>query len=77
MILCEERAGVSHWGRALALATRRDSVRVQRLLPVSSLVVQWLGLCAFTAEVLGLISGWGTKISQAMWPNQKKKNLLL
>ena len=28
---------------------------------VNSLVVQWLGLCAFTAEGVGLISGWGTK----------------
>ena len=28
---------------------------------VNSLVVQWLGLCAFTAEGVGLIPGWGTK----------------
>ena len=33
----------------------------------SSLVVQWLGLRAFTAESLGSIPGWGTKIPQAVW----------
>ena len=43
---------------------------------MSSLVVQWLGLCTFTAEVLGSISGWRTKIPQAMWPGQKKEKLL-
>ena len=32
----------------------------------NSLVVQWLGLCAFTAEGLGSVSGWGTKILQAV-----------
>ena len=31
----------------------------------SSLAVQWLGLCAFTAEVLGSIPGQGTKIPEA------------
>ena len=30
----------------------------------NSLVVQWLGLCAFTAGGTGSIPGWGTKISQ-------------
>ena len=31
----------------------------------NSLVVQWLGLCTFTAEDAGLIPDQGTKISQA------------
>ena len=31
----------------------------------NSLVVQWLGLRAFTAEGPGSIPGWGTKILQA------------
>ena len=35
------------------------------------LVVQCLGLCAFTAEGLGLIPGWGTKVPQPMWHRQK------
>ena len=39
----------------------------------NSLAVQWLGLCAFIAENLGLIPGWGTKIPRAMGNNQKKK----
>jgi len=29
------------------------------------LAVQWLGLCAFTAEGLGSIPGWGSEIPQA------------
>ena len=39
----------------------------------NSLTVQWLGLCAFTAEGLGSISGRGTKIPQAVWYGKKKK----
>ena len=35
---------------------------------------QWLGLCVFTAEDLGSISGPGTKIPQATWwPKEKKE----
>ena len=37
----------------------------------NSLAVQWLGLCAFTAEGLGSIPGEGTKIPQATWCGQK------
>ena len=37
----------------------------------NSLVVQWLGLHAFTAEDLGSIPGQGTKIPQAMQCGQK------
>ena len=33
-----------------------------------SLVVQWLGLHAFTAQGAGSIFGWGPKIRQAMHP---------
>ena len=33
----------------------------------NSLAVQWLGLQAFTAEGVGSIPGWGTKIPQAVW----------
>ena len=36
-------------------------------------VVQWLGLCTFTAIGRGFILDQGTKILQAMWPDQKKK----
>ena len=42
----------------------------------NSLVVQWLGLCAFTAESLGSVPGWGTKIPQAVRCGQKKKKRL-
>ena len=37
------------------------------------LVVQWLGLLAFTAEGLSSIPGWGTKIPQAAQRGQKRK----
>ena len=39
----------------------------------NSLVVQWLGLPAFTAKGMGLIPGQGTKTLQAAWFSQKKK----
>ena len=40
----------------------------------SSLVVQWLELCAVTPEGPGSVPGWGTKIPQAAWHSQKRKN---
>ena len=39
----------------------------------NSLVVQWLGFRAFTAEGLGSIPGQGTKIPQAVQRGQKIK----
>ena len=39
----------------------------------NSLVVQWLGLCTFTAKGPGSVPGRGTKIPQAMQHSQKKK----
>ena len=36
------------------------------------MVVQWLGLCAFTAEGLDSIPGRATKIPQTSWCGQKK-----
>ena len=42
--------------------------------PGNFLVVQWLGLCAFIVEDPGSIPGWGTKIPQATWHGQKKRN---
>ena len=41
------------------------------LTPGNSLVGLWLH--TFTAEGLGSISGWGTKIPQATWHDKKKK----
>ena len=40
--------------------------------PRNSLVVQWLGLSAFTAEGPGSIPGWEMKIPQAVWWGQPK-----
>ena len=42
----------------------------------NSPAVQWLGLCAFTAEGPGSDPGWGTKIPQASQHGQKKKAFL-
>ena len=39
----------------------------------NSLAVQWLEPHAFTAESLGSIPGWGTKILQAMYSMIKKQ----
>ena len=38
-------------------------------------MVQWSGLRASTAGDMGLIPGWGTKITHAaMWPKKEKKS---
>ena len=39
----------------------------------NSLVVRWVGRCAFTAEGMGSIPGQGTKIPQAVQRSKKKK----
>ena len=39
----------------------------------NSLALQWLGLCAFTAEGSGSSPGRGTNILQATWCGQKKE----
>ena len=39
----------------------------------NSLEVQWSGPCTFTAEGMGSIPGWGTKILQALRCGQKYK----
>ena len=43
----------------------------------TSLAVQWLGPCAFTAEGLGSIPGLGTNIPQAAQHSQKKNKTKL
>ena len=39
----------------------------------NSLVIQWLGLKAITAESEGSIAGWGTKVPWAVICGQKNK----
>ena len=36
-------------------------------------MIQWLGLCTFTAKSAGSITGHGTKILQAVLRGQKQK----
>ena len=43
------------------------------MLPQGILVIQWLGLCTFTAVAPGSIPGQGTKITQGVRHSQKKK----
>ena len=38
----------------------------------TSLVIQWLRLCASNAGAMGLIPGRGAKISHAVWPKNKQ-----
>ena len=45
-----------------------------RIVPLgTSLAVQWLRLCTFTAVGLGSVPGQGTKIPHATWCGQKNK----
>ena len=46
---------------------------IRRGDPGTALVVQWLGLCACTAEGAGSISGQGTKTLQAAKLKKKKE----
>ena len=49
----------------------------QRVLPGTSLAVQWLRLHASTAEGEGSIPGWGTKIPHAAQCSQNKQTKYL
>ena len=55
--------------QAIALPTPN----LKKKKPGDSLVVQWLGLCAFTAKGPGSTPGQGTKILQAVQCGQNKK----
>ena len=39
----------------------------------TSLVVQWLRLCASNAGGMGSIPGWGSSACHVVWPKKKKK----
>ena len=43
----------------------------------TSLMVQWLRLCAFNAGAMGSISGWWTKIPHGKWQGQKWKYIYI
>ena len=47
------------------------SVQISEIIG-NSVVVQWLGLRAFTAKGAGLICGWGTKVPEAVRHGHKK-----
>ena len=46
---------------------------IMKVILGNSVVVQWLGLSAFTVVGLGSIPGWGSKILQAAQHGQKKR----
>ena len=50
---------------------------IQRVKLGTSLAVQWLGLCAFTAKGPGSVTGQGTEIPQATQHGQKQKRVKL
>ena len=52
---------------------RRQEATTRVWVRGNSLVVLWLGLCAFTAKGTVSIPGWGTKIPQAMRRGRKLK----
>ena len=50
-----------------------DKLQNRKYTEESFLLVQWLGLGAFTAVAPGSISGWENKILRAVQRDQKKK----
>lgn len=48
---------------------------LKKLSARNSLVMQWLGFCAFTAKGPGSTPGQGSKIQQAVWPKQKQNKM--
>ena len=55
------------------LLKQKPKVCYLKRLSGNSLVVKWLGLCAFTAENPGSNPDWGTKISQMVGCGPKQK----
>ena len=53
--------------------TKTQKSRHREAVLDNSLVVQWLGFCAFATEGLGSIPGWGTQIPQTAWCGQERK----
>ena len=43
----------------------------------TSLVVQWLGLCAFTTKHTASVCGWRAKIPQDVWCGQNNNGFVL
>ena len=58
----------------LSTSKSTDPTHLSRV-PGNSLVVQWLGPCAFTVKGLGLIPGQETD-SESHWSGKKKKSPL-
>ena len=63
------------WGAVLGRFQQNHWGVLDPKVPITgtSLVVQGLRLCAFTARGIGSIPGWGTKIPQDAWPKTKTK----
>ena len=63
--------------RSSCIYMRRARIKKQvyDMLKETSLVVQWLRLCASNAGGTGLIPGRGTKIPYVMWHSQKIKKI--
>ena len=57
----------------LQLNSKKETTQLKNGQKGNFLVVQWLGLCTYTAEGAGSVPGQGTKIPQATHGGQKKK----
>ena len=63
----------THWTTREVLRILFNTLWLTILKSETSLVVQWLRLCASTAGGIGSIPGWGTKIWHAVQSGQKEK----
>ena len=66
------RNGISNNRRACSVTEMEKEINLNSGTPGNSLVVQLLGLCAFTAEDAGSIPGQGIKISKLHGSAKKK-----
>ena len=68
-----QRAG-SNSANQGRMGVQRQGRNSQETIGQNSLAVQWLQLPAFTAQSLGSIPGWETKILQVVQCGQKRNN---
>ena len=58
---------------SIILLLSKNQGRKKKIRVGNFLEVQWLGLCPSMVGAMGWIPGWGTKIPQATWSDQKNK----
>ena len=73
LLCCAPKANTTLYINYTPIKKKKGKKEKRNSEPGNSLAVQWLGLGAFMARGLGSIPGEGTKILQAAWQGQKKK----